>query len=523
MIPFAVRHRRLLVQSLLALGIAVIVVSAAMLWSTWWGDPSIYLPYARNIAAGDFFSYNSGTFSSGSTSPLWAVLLAIPYALGAGVTGAKILALLVTLAAFAATALAATNVAGRAAGAVLASLYVVEMMTVYGVLIYESSLIVLLVALSIVLGLRVMQVWHSDRRLDVRMLAALALVWAAMPLTRPDAVVLVVLQFLAFIIGGVRRPRAVMGLLLVAALAAIPSALYFGYSWITLGTISVSSQNRAFALREMATHAGPLFLSKDSIAYVGSILYALVVAAIGLDLMRQDGGRRWLVVEAIGALILYPVLLTFVSPVTNDLPRYFLPTAPFVVVAVGRALTRWEALPGRRWAVALLLLVGLFAVKPAVAVLGTSLEQATRGYRFDEIMEKGVVEEINRIAEPNATVLAYEVQDRYFLRHDLRLLSLDGITDGRVTPFLVTGDIAAFLRAERPEYWIANDAVNYRPFLKHGILSRATEVFADTSRTTALIDGVQFTLLDRRTAPMPRGFAGWTRLFRLEYPGVVAR
>ena len=53
-----------------ALGAAVVTVAAYRLFHTFFGDPTIYLIYARNAAHGDVFSFNPGHFSSGSTSPL---------------------------------------------------------------------------------------------------------------------------------------------------------------------------------------------------------------------------------------------------------------------------------------------------------------------------------------------------------------------------------------------------------------------------------------------------------------------
>lgn len=45
-------------------------------------DTFIYLQYARNLAGGDGFSFNAGEPSYGITSPLWALLLSVPYLLG---------------------------------------------------------------------------------------------------------------------------------------------------------------------------------------------------------------------------------------------------------------------------------------------------------------------------------------------------------------------------------------------------------------------------------------------------------
>jgi predicted type IV restriction endonuclease len=49
-----------------------------------------------------------------------------------------------------------------------------------------------------------------------------------------------------------------------------------------------------------------------------------------------------------------------------------------------------------------------------------------------------VIDYINTIADENVTILIYEVQDRYYLRSDLKVLSLDGITDGKVDNYYIT-------------------------------------------------------------------------------------
>src|SRR5688572_6774846 len=45
-------------------------------------DTFIYLQYAKNISAGSGFAFNSHEPSYGVTSPLWVLLLTIPYFLG---------------------------------------------------------------------------------------------------------------------------------------------------------------------------------------------------------------------------------------------------------------------------------------------------------------------------------------------------------------------------------------------------------------------------------------------------------
>ncbi len=55
-------------------------------------DTWIHLQFARNVAEGQGFSFNPGVSSSGSSAPLWTLVLAVPLALGLGpLASAKLL------------------------------------------------------------------------------------------------------------------------------------------------------------------------------------------------------------------------------------------------------------------------------------------------------------------------------------------------------------------------------------------------------------------------------------------------
>src|SRR5438094_5707451 len=84
-----------------AAAIVAVGVAGVFMFETFFGDANIYLPFAQNASHGDFFSFNPHSFSSGATSPLWTLVLAIPFVLGIGVGGAKLFALLMTIAAVA--------------------------------------------------------------------------------------------------------------------------------------------------------------------------------------------------------------------------------------------------------------------------------------------------------------------------------------------------------------------------------------------------------------------------------------
>jgi hypothetical protein len=101
---------------------AIVTILVAVLAAAAWGtlveqhvtepgfpldDSWIHLQFARNLAEGHGFSFNAGVPSSGSTAPLWTLLLAVPLWLGLDpIVSAKALGIgLVAIAALAAAAL----------------------------------------------------------------------------------------------------------------------------------------------------------------------------------------------------------------------------------------------------------------------------------------------------------------------------------------------------------------------------------------------------------------------------------
>jgi hypothetical protein len=608
------------------------VVVGVTMFQTFFGDANIYLPFAENASRGDFFSFNPHSFSSGATSPLWTLLLALPFVVGAGVTGAKVFALSMTVAATVVTIVAAYRVTGSLAAAGLASFYLVGALVVWGVVMFDSPQVVILVSLTIIVGEGVAMRWQQGVSLSFRFKLLLGIIWGLLLFARPDAAILVAVQAAGLWLparGRNGRSR-LLTLLAVGVLAAIPSLAYYAYSQLTLGTFSVASRARAYTLLEAASHLGPIAYSRPMLGYFVLILFALAMAAFGVIRMWADARHRWLAIYVAGAVCGYALALTFAAPVTAFMSRYFVPTAPLIVVAIARCITalaeEWSSgetrvsgglaavlLPlatfaagstllvlGEAAIVFALVLVGVWlyagiaryrpyfryallllatvsaaellrrrvsirslthiptvelVVIVAVAFAGlvvlgaivaprlrfqlplarlcTALAlvlvsfllisqlssaiqdasfQSGLGYTFDQIEEKDAVDIINQTARPGDAVLGYEVQDRLLLRSDVELLSLDGLTDGIATPYLQTGRMEAFIRAYHPQYWIANDAIEYRPSLKESFLYPVYEKFkTDPSATQVVVDGVTFRILQRRTSPWPLGSTGWWR------------
>jgi hypothetical protein len=512
----------------LAAGLGVVLATAWVLRHTYGGDPSIYLPYARNIADGHLFQYNLGEFSSGSTSPLWALLLAPAYLTGLNVAGAKAIAAVVTALAIVLTVFCARLASGSLLAAALAGFYAITTLTLGGLEMFESGLIVCLVAGTVILGDRVVR-RDPSRALSPRDVWPLAIVWAALPLARPESAVLVPLEVIALWrlgLGG--HARELWRLALAAGAAALPSLAYYGYSLAELGVPSTSMQGRAFQFREIADdRLGPLYLSSDALDFLTSrpFVWSVVIAVPGLALLWRE--RSWMAAYAAAGFATYVALLTFVTPGSYDTGRYLLPAAPFIVIGGAVSLAavtrrRVAAVTAITCALALLLLV-----KPAVdASIGDARTLRTRPFDFDTIVHRDAVDRVNRLAAAGDVVLAYEVQARYFLRGDLDILSLDGITDGKVAPYAERGDMRGFLLRYRPRWWILDTStdppisgVSGRPYLVRSVLGTAARRFIEhpTLGSTA-VGGIRFAVVTRRPN-LPYRFGAWRMVVRLDYPG----
>jgi hypothetical protein len=516
---FVLRHG---IAVAIALGaVAVIAFAAWRVRDTYVGDAAVYLPYARNAANGHLFQFNVGEFSTGSTSPLWSLLLAIPFLLGLGLAGAKAFSAAFAVLGLLATIYAAQRLSRSWTAAAVASLFVLGTMALHAVSLYESGLTVTLVAMSLVAAQRTRARWGESGALSVRALAPLIAIWAVLPLARPDAVILVVAQAVAlFAFAPIDRRRALAPLLSALALAALPALAYFGASLIDLGTFSTSSQGRSHALQEVLDKwIGPLYASSSAVREVFSSpwVFAFIPAVGGVALLARQKATRWLAAFAGVALVGYLALLTFVTPAVYDTGRYLVPLVP--IASATAAVLLAHARGTRLWLPALaaaLLAIGISSV--------LELRDYTRlarsiGITEKEVFSRDVVATLNQMAQPGDTVLSYEVQLRYFLRDDVSVLSEDGITDGKVAPYQDSRDMTGFLLHYRPRWWIADRNVTTRPFMKGSILDRTYQRFkADPRLERATVDGIRFRVVARRNRPLAVGFGGWEMLFEVGYP-----
>lgn len=452
-------------------GVAVIAACAWLLGNTFFGDPTIYLVYARNAAEGHIFEFNPGTFSSGVASPLWSIVLALPFVVGAGVTGAKVWTALWAVTALVSTTWAVRRLTNSTFAATIGAAVALPGLAYFGVMTYDAGLTVTLVAASL-----------SARG------HALAGIWALMLFDRPELAVIVGLEALAL---GWRR------YIPLAFVAGVPAGIYYAYSQVTLGTYSVSNVARTIDNNELANRVGPLLISGEAIEYLVGLVPLAAIAAIGLWSSR----RHTLVVG--GTLAVFAAVLVL-YPVTLYVQRYALAAMPMLGLGVALAIARVP-----------LLSLGVVALvtMPTLGSLVTASAAGQHGYTFDTVTERTVIERVNTLAPPDATVLGYEVQGRWYLRSDIRYLAVNGLTDGLITPWRERGDLPGYLKTYCPAVWIANDQDYGTPYYRGTILETAYRALL-AGREEIELDGIAFTVI-YRPAPPIGGFAGARLLVRL--------
>jgi hypothetical protein len=505
--------------ALAAVAVVGIIVAADRLRGLYVGDAAVYLPYAENAANGDFFQFNPGEFSSGSTGVLWALLLGIPFVFDFDIDGARAVSVLFTLGGFTTTLVAAHRLSRSWTAAAAASLLVLGTMVFYAVSMYESGLIVALSGLALIVGDSVLRSWSE--RGDLRALAPLIATWAALPLVRPDAVILVAAHALALLLFA-PGPRGQTLTRLAGALviAAIPAALYFGYSIAELGTFSTSSQGRTFALQEASDKwFGPFYRSADAIdtLFAAPWIFAFVPGVVGLVLLgRRSSERAWVAAYGLLAVAGYIALLTFIAPGLTDTDRYLLPIVPIVTAGVAVLVAR--ARGTRFWPAAVAAAALSIGISSADELRDLTRFARAAGITEHEVFERDVVRRVESLARPGDTLLAYEVQLRLFLREDVDVLSLDGITDGKVADYQEDSELTAFLKRYEPRFWIADRNVQTREYLRGTVLERVLDAHEQQpNRTRFVDDGIEFRLVARRDRPLARGFGGWQALFELSY------
>jgi hypothetical protein len=490
------------------------LICGYLLFNTFWGDSTIYIIYAKNIASGNFFSFNPGEFSSGATSPLWALILSTGFILGNGIIFAKVIGIIFTLLALITTYKVSAVITKSKIGSAIGTGFLFDFLILSGLFFYESSLIVCLISISILLTFYIIQKQNN------RYLWILGAIWSLIPLVRPEAIFIVFLNLFVLIFKYRKNREFSFKILFIFFLSLLPSILYFGYSYFKLGLLSSSTFCRIFMSQYTANYFQDLYFWPITLIFSElTVLMGLFIGTFGILKSMKDNSFKWLIFFGLVCISIFILIFTIYSPPLHmiDAKRYVLPIIPFIVIFISIGISKILSTYKFSFSIILISLITLtLVVSPAVGYITSSMDLKNSELNFDTITEKNAIEYINSIAEPNATILAFEVQDRFYLRPDLKILSMDGITDGKIAPYLSNHDINGFLWKYKPKYWIANEATSL-PFFSDSMLSEVVEKTGHEEGNEITINGITFKNIKPRKEPVNTEFWGYTQIYELSY------
>ena len=445
---------------------AAVVVLLALAGAAWgtgleWGltepgfpldDSWIHLQFARNVAEGHGFSFNPGVPSSGSTAPLWTLVLSVPLALGLGpIAAGKVLGVLLVIVAALAAALLTERLCGSSWAALLAGVAVAitPRMVWAGLSGMEVPLYTALVVVSMLMYV------HAVDRQDASALWALVAGLAGW--ARPETFVAGALLVCAWLVGPARIPgtwrlvrRWWVPPLVFAAIALafvgfnyavggrpLPNTFYAkSYGMGTLASLAEGRVGDALydavrfpinhlgdAIRWQATHDGLLF---------GGALAGVLALAGALGGTVPAGGRALLAVA-----ILSPIAKGLAAPQPPMLVhdgRYVmhLLVLGLVVSACGVAALARLARP--RWLVTSLAVGGLIQIAGV-----TVTEMKTYAAEVENINDLQVrtARWVRDHTSPDAIVATNDIGaiaffSRRFIHDTEGLVSPDAIWDKRM-------------------------------------------------------------------------------------------
>jgi hypothetical protein len=431
------------------LGLAAAARTAAGLWLGFrpFDDTYITFRYSLNLASGHGFVYNLGEPVLGTTTPLWALVLALFAALGAPMEHTALALSLACDAAAAFLLYRLLSALGFGVGIPLAAALLFLGLFDYLSLArsgMESSFFVFLV-----LG--------SLASIAERRVLAAGVFTALAALTRPEGALLVMLfpAALWHYRAEIRRQDAVMA---VAVLAGI-AASWAVYAVLTFGSVvpqSVVAKAAMFKDPALATFSwrniGLFFLKGQyggeifSRTYLQlmpaiSLLAAAAAASLVAGMMRNRSAEA---VRRAALLLFFPVAYVAgmsLSHAFTFFPWYYAPIYPFLaafvpigVAAGARARATWVMAT-----TAALVLAQLAAA--AVVKLPADKSDWISGY-FD-VSNDVARESTVRVAAPEIGAVGWRVWPAV-------ILDLEGL----VTPDAVGMEPQAFLKLKRPDYLI---------------------------------------------------------------------
>ncbi|HOX37971.1 MAG TPA: hypothetical protein PL033_08285 [Candidatus Brocadiia bacterium] len=458
--------------------IASLAYNAALLsrvWPSISGDSAIHLVYARNLARGLMFEFNPGEKSFGSTSPAWMALQAICFRFfpDSAITLCAAQAMFFHMACPVLAAWLVWKIARSSLAAGWAAIAWTLCSGYSGITCAAGCMETPFCAFLIFCASLLL--FHCVRDPEPRpiLFAAMGIALGMLPLVRPECVIYSLCYGAAIAAanwkrGGGRNRGWTLAAFALAAAVFLPYELYQARH--TGSLIPDSGLSRLLFAREGAPRIAGVCISERLVfRFASDAAPALLIVFGSLAVFQKP---RDLFLGALAASFAGNIVFwTFAFPMRLDwyTGRYWQVVWPPLVIlgACGTASCEFlqtfvrkdcaNVITGRkiRMMSPVIILAAVTACREAVNVL------TYKPSHIHNACDLKLCRTLEAITPPHSTILTLEVQARYFL--DRRILSMDGITDGKILPFMKPGaDHADFLLKYRPDFMIFSSMLDRR-------------------------------------------------------------
>ncbi|MBI3112400.1 MAG: hypothetical protein HYZ01_12605 [Ignavibacteriales bacterium] len=322
---------------ILRFGIALILIvfyaTTALHFEYTPDDTYIYLQYARNLAAGDGFSFNDATPSYGLTGPLWAVVIAVGTGLGLD-----------------------PYVVAKTLDLLFAS-FTILVVYILAFVILQDKLFALMVAwmlsfdawflrwassgmeTSLAVLLSVLVVWYAYRK----EYGIAAFVTGVLTLVRPEGALMMMAVAGDILLHGARGAERTLRIVRSMGVFGVVVGVWLVVAWVHFGSIiPLTLQAKSTTGFDLAT---TLFVGLSTINILG--------ATQGIVILTLISGIAW-IVKVRGWSILredgFPLIWTIALPAfyllfnVQVVSRYLLPVVPFLILYAVWSIKKLEVL-----------------------------------------------------------------------------------------------------------------------------------------------------------------------------------
>lgn len=445
---------------LLSIFILLSLIQSIILFPATEGDTYIHYVFARNIAQGHWFQYNTGELSTGSTSPLWTVILGGLYRIGGGdniTLWSKILSIIFLLGTIPLVYLITQHLFLNPKVSLLASLFwaVNPFAAYWAASAMETLFFIFLVLLSALLFEKVIKYKFEKRWRTI----CLGFVLGLTSLTRPEGIIasLIILALIFIKIFRLQTPafkkvKILTNLFLPLIVIISP---YYIFIYLNFQTIFTSSSiSRLLSARKVAFQTLGIYWTPKVFFSLGKYYFAFLIPFVfgflkliqGRDLVKSDNLQFFSLIW----LLFHFSFFTFIMPDIYVL-RYTLPMMPFyfITCALGIKLLFDIFYKKRSRIFLIFVIIFIFITLSENLFLLKKRYLQAKESPVNVMYNTGTWLKDN--TPENSLIAAGEVQVAYYSGR--KVLSLDGIIDGKATPYRkAKSNMLPFLERYKPDY-----------------------------------------------------------------------